>query len=244
MKEDIAETEESEIASTSGHSSVIPYCPTDCTTRTSSGRTPEESADEQSKSDKQKSGVSPTLLDQMYSGSSNLMSAIEATNATCIKSKRKRHRQESCADKVEANRRSAKESRNRKKLIQEELQKSVARLAQENGELRIDNEAMRRENNSLKFQLSAALGALQVVGVSGASTTLSLSSAAQQQQQQQLQIFPQQVGKMCVQALHVLVSVYLIFCARMLSPLLSLQFGSLDILHSISYLHVPWYTFS
>lgn len=49
-------------------------------------------------------------------------------------------------ERLAANRRSARESRNRKKQVFEELQRSVQRLAEENGMLR-------RENDTLKIQM-------------------------------------------------------------------------------------------
>lgn len=131
------------------------------------------STDEQQKQD-----GGPTLLDRMYAGTSNLMSAIEATNAS--KAKRKRSQQELDEEKVAANRRSAKESRNRKKLIFEELQKSVARLAQENSELRRENETMKVEMAALKAQMASA-------GLGIATNPAAVLSLPPQQQQTSLQ---------------------------------------------------------
>ena len=154
---------------------------------------------------------------ELYSSSSNLMSAIEATNNdTACKRKRKEDNESSddaavAAAKAKAkNRRSsAKESRDRRKQLFEDLQMSVARLAQENRELKRNNETVMAENNFLKSQL---LGLLKG-GSAGPSasvaapapapappSTTSVASAAvtalfQNQEQQQLQSLLRQLSR-------------------------------------------------
>ena len=56
-------------------------------------------------------------------------------------------------ERREANRVSARDSRNRKKTVFEELQRSVARLAEENAVLRKENDTLRVQMAGLKRQL-------------------------------------------------------------------------------------------
>ena len=152
---------------------------------------------------------------ELYSSSSNLMSAIEATNNDTA-GKRKRKEDDEPSDdaavaaakaKAKNRRSSAKESRDRRKQLFEDLQMSVARLAQENRELKRTNETVMAENNFLKSQL---LGLLKG-GAAGPSasvaapapappSTTSVASAAvttlfQNQEQQQLQSLLRQLSR-------------------------------------------------
>ena len=150
---------------------------------------------------------------ELYSSSSNLMSAIEATNNDAA-GKRKRKEDDEPSDdaavaaaKAKNRRSSAKESRDRRKQLFEDLQMSVARLAQENRELKRTNETVMAENNFLKSQL---LGLLKG-GAAGPSasvaapapappSTTSVASAAvttlfQNQEQQQLQSLLHQLSR-------------------------------------------------
>lgn len=105
-----------------------------------------ERSDDESSEDEE---VAPQHED-MYAGVSNLFAACEATNAT--RPKRHRTEEEKRQERLAANRRSARESRNRKKLVFEELQRSVARLAEENASLRKENETVRAQMSALKRQ--------------------------------------------------------------------------------------------
>lgn len=103
--------------------------------------------------------------DQMYAGVSNLFAACEATNAT--RPKRHRTEEEKKMERLSANRRSARESRNRKKLVFEELQRSVARLAEENASLRKENETTRAQMSALKRQFGLPDDSAAPAGVQG-----------------------------------------------------------------------------
>ena len=87
---------------------------------------------------------------EMYAGVSNLFAACETINAT--RPNRRRTVEEKREERLSANRRSARDSRNRKKLVFEELQRSVARLAEENDVLRKENESIRDQMNYLMRQ--------------------------------------------------------------------------------------------
>jgi len=104
----------------------------------------------------------------MYAGVSNLFAACEATNAT--RPKRHRTEEEKRQERLSANRRSARESRNRKKLVFEELQRSVARLAEENASLRKENETIKGQMSALKRQFGLPDGDSGPAGAGGAST--------------------------------------------------------------------------
>ena len=152
---------------------------------------------------------------ELYSSSSNLMSAIEATNNdTACKRKRKEDNESSddaavaAANAKAKNRRSsAKESRDRRKQLFEDLQMSVARLAQENRELKRNNETVMTENNFLKSQLlgllkggSAGPSASVAAPATAPPSTTSVASAAvtalfQNQEQQQLQSLLRQLSR-------------------------------------------------
>lgn len=88
----------------------------------------------------------------MYLGS--IIAACEATNAS--QTKPYRTDEEKRAERLAANRRSARESRNRKKTIFDDLQKSVTRFAAENNKLRDENAALKKEIEALKQSLAVS----------------------------------------------------------------------------------------
>mmetsp|Transcript_4412 Transcript_4412/g.5820 ORF Transcript_4412/g.5820 Transcript_4412/m.5820 type:complete len:348 (+) Transcript_4412:144-1187(+) len=83
---------------------------------------------------------------QIYGDS--IFAACQAANAT--RTRRHKSDEEKRLERLAANRRSARESRNRKKVVFEELQRSVAKLADENGVLRTENQTLRKEMAELK----------------------------------------------------------------------------------------------
>mmetsp|Transcript_17046 Transcript_17046/g.48962 ORF Transcript_17046/g.48962 Transcript_17046/m.48962 type:complete len:347 (-) Transcript_17046:173-1213(-) len=146
----------------------------------------------------------------VYSTSSNLMSAIEATNSGTT-GKRKRKKDDHPTGDAAANirtknrRSSAKESRDRRKQLFEDLQMSVARLAQENRELKRTNETVTAENTFLKSQLlglqkggiaspSASLAVSAPPSSTAAASAAALTALYQNQEQQQLQALLHQLS--------------------------------------------------
>mmetsp|Transcript_14061 Transcript_14061/g.30539 ORF Transcript_14061/g.30539 Transcript_14061/m.30539 type:complete len:287 (+) Transcript_14061:127-987(+) len=75
------------------------------------------------------------------------------TSSSSSSSKRLKSDQEKRQERREANRVSARDSRTRKKMVFEELQRSVARLAEENAMLRRENDTLRFQMAGLKRQL-------------------------------------------------------------------------------------------
>lgn len=76
-----------------------------------------------------------------------IVAACEETNRTARPQRSEEERQK---ERLEANRRSAKVSRHRKKIVFEDLKRTVARLGDENAMLRRMNESLRQEMESLK----------------------------------------------------------------------------------------------
>jgi len=89
-------------------------------------------------------------------------------------------------ERLAANRRSARESRNRKKQVFEELQRSVQRLAEENGMLRRENDTLKMQMIGLRRQLAGDSKDGGEGGAGGDPTQISL------EQQQQIAMYQMQ----------------------------------------------------
>ena len=115
--------------------------------------------DEDTSSTKEEGGQTPNsakhdsdLDDNAIPYSDRLKEACDATNAA-RPLKRHKTEVEKREERLSANRRSARESRNRKKMVLEELQRSVTRLAEENAALRKENRNAKAGMSELRRQL-------------------------------------------------------------------------------------------
>lgn len=72
--------------------------------------------------------------------------AADASNA-CNNDKSRKRKYKSEEERLEANRKSAAESRHRKKILLEELQKSICLLREENTRLKLENEMFKQNMN-------------------------------------------------------------------------------------------------
>lgn len=72
--------------------------------------------------------------------------AVDASNA-CNNDKARKRKYKSEDERLEANRRSAAESRLRKKILMEKLQESICVLQEENTRLKVENEMLKQQMN-------------------------------------------------------------------------------------------------
>ena len=131
------------------------------------------------------------LLFLPFDGAEASASSKGGGDKAATSNKKAKSEDEKREERLAANRRSARESRNRKKQVFEELQRSVQRLAEENGMLR-------RENDALKIQMIALRRQLGVGENGGEAKEGGDGSAAADQgqltleQQQQIAMFQMQ----------------------------------------------------
>ena len=119
-------------------------------------------------------------------------SVVQACEAASACTPRARSEDEKRMERQSSNRRSAKESRTRKRLMFNELQRSVARLAEENRRLQQENDTLKVQMSDVRRQL-AALGTSDDGGtpqIPPMPMVLNPVAAMMMQHQQQAQVAP------------------------------------------------------
>ena len=108
---------------------------------------------------------SSSLHDVLFAGMENIAAACDAVNAE--NRKQNRSEEERRAERRLANRRSAKMSRDRKKVESDELQQKAARLAEENQMLSNENKDLKRQILLLLEKHESVLQTDKLVGLGG-----------------------------------------------------------------------------
>jgi hypothetical protein len=125
-----------------------------------------------------------TSSDVLFAGMGNIAAACDAANA--VNRKPFRSDQAKLDARRRANRRSAKMSRDRKKVESDELQMKANRLTRANLELTIENQGLRRQVSELVERLAAGAHAPKTGGLSGFMTRV---GTMEQQDLLSLQMF-------------------------------------------------------
>ena len=137
--------------------------------------------------------VSENKISSTMKRAASPLSDYSAGSSSDQNEKRRKTQEEKKMDRILANRRSARKSRERRKKLQENLELSVAFLSKQNDELSKENELLKQEMQVLKNLLFGRMN-FNGVGPSNAGGSGGLLPPVSLMQNTESQIFPPQLA--------------------------------------------------